>query len=158
MAEVVRVVAGIGSTLKVLASAGLYIKGISSASHEAQAVARQITATEAILKALQASVDGVHRPRAFFDAWDEPVRLVLHDIRVTIEELDDRLGRQNGKVRMGAWNKLTWPFVREESLILQQHMQSYLQMLGMVQNAFLQSVLLSTFKQGSGAYNLQGEI
>lgn len=138
MAEVVGVVAGIGSILKVLTSAGIYLKGIGSASHEAQAVARQVNATEAILKALQASVDGVHRPRAFFEAWDEPARLVLHDIQVTIEELNLRLGRQNGQVKMGSWDKVTWPFAREESLILQQHMQSYLQMLGMVQNAFLQ--------------------
>lgn len=33
---------------------------------------------------------------------------------------------------------MKWPLQREDGLQLQQHMQAYLQMLGLIQNAFFQ--------------------
>ena len=138
MAEVVGIAAGIGSILKTLTSTGIYLQGIGSASREAQEVANQVQATEAVLKSLQASLKTVHRSQEFHNIWDESTKLVLANIQSTTDQLNNRLGPQGGKAKLSFWSKVKWPLTREEGLVLQQHMQAYMQMLSMVQNAFMQ--------------------
>jgi hypothetical protein len=138
MAEVVGIIAGIGSVLKTLTSTGVYVQGVGSASREAQQLMDQIYATQAILKSLKASLKTVRRSQEFYDVWGGSTKLVLANCQTTIERLNERLGAQSGKVNLKFWSKMTWPLEKEEGMVLQQHMQAYMQMLSMVQNAFLQ--------------------
>lgn len=132
MAEVIGIAAGVGSLLKTLASTGIYLQGIGTASREAQEVANQVRATEAILKSLQVSFDVVHRSQEFYDGWGESAKLVLTIIKTTIEQVNKKLNSQDGKSILSFWDKVKWSLAREEGLVLQQHMQAYMQMLSMV--------------------------
>jgi hypothetical protein len=105
---------------------------------EAQGVARQVHATEAILKSLQASIQVLNRPQEFHDIWGESTKLVLSNVRTTAEQPNEKLGSKRGKTRLSTWDKMKWPLQREETVVLQQNMQAYMQMLSMVQNAFIQ--------------------
>jgi hypothetical protein len=126
MAEVVGIVAGVGSILKVLTSTSIYLQGIGNASREAQEVANQVHATEAILKSLKASLKIVHRSQEFYGVWGDSTKLVLQNVKTTTEELNKRLGSQGGKAKLNFWSKAKWPLAREEGLRLQQHMQAYM--------------------------------
>lgn len=150
MAEIVGIAAGIGSILKTLTSTGIYLQGIGSASREAQEFANQVQTTEAILKSLQASLKTIHRSQEFHDVWGESTKLVLANIQTTTDQLNKRLGPQGSKARLSLWSKVKWPLDREEGLVLQQHMQAYMQMLSMVQNAFMQWVWFVRFFEMQG--------
>jgi hypothetical protein len=71
MTDAMGIVAGIGPILKTLTSAGIFLQNIDSASREAQEVASQVHATEAILKSLQASLQVLRRPQEFHDIWGD---------------------------------------------------------------------------------------
>lgn len=88
MAEVVGIAAGIGSILKTLTSTGIYLQGVGSASREAQEVANQAVATEAIPKSLQASLKTIHRSDELYSVWGESTNftnLVFVNVRTTID-------------------------------------------------------------------------
>jgi hypothetical protein len=138
MAEVVGIMAGIGSILKTLTSTGIFLQNVGSASLEAQGVASQVHATESILRSLQASLQVLHRPQEFHDIWGDSTRLVLSNIKAVIEQLNKKLNSNGGKAKLSFWGKVKWPLQREESVVLQQNMQACMQMMGFVQNAFLQ--------------------
>jgi hypothetical protein len=138
MAEFGGIVAGIGYILKTLTLTSVFLQNVGSASREAQGIASQMHATEAILNSLQASLMVVHRPQEFPDIWGESTKLILSNIKATTEQLNKKLGLQGGKARLSFWIKVKWPLQREESVILQQHMQAYMQMLSMAQNVFIQ--------------------
>ena len=138
MAEVVGIAAGIGSILKALGSTAVYLNGAASASREAQEIASQVHATEAILKSLRASLKTTHRSDEFYDNWADSTKLVLRNVKVTIDDLNSKLGARRGTTRLNFWAKVKWPLARDDSLMLQSHLQAYMQMLSMVQNAFMQ--------------------
>jgi hypothetical protein len=131
MAEIVGIAAGIGSILKALNSASVFLQNISSASREAQEVASQVHATEAIPRSL------LHRPQEFHDIWGESTKLVLRNVKATNEPLHEKLSSKDGKARLSFWSKMKWPPQREESIVLQ-HMQAYMHMLSIVQITFKQ--------------------
>ena len=56
MADVISMIAGIGSILKAFGSTGVYLRSVSNASKETQLIADQLHATEAVLKALETSL------------------------------------------------------------------------------------------------------
>jgi hypothetical protein len=126
MAEAVGIAAGVGGILKALVSTGVYLNGTASASSEAQAITDQVQATEAILKALEASLRTIQRPDKFYRIWAEPTKLVLGNIKTTVEDLNKTLGAQKGKARLSFWGKAKWPFTREDSILVQQHLQAYM--------------------------------
>jgi hypothetical protein len=64
--------------------------------------------------------------------------LVLSNIKAVIEQLNKKLNSNGGKAKLSFWGKVKWPLQREESVVLQQNMQACMQMMGFVQNAFLQ--------------------
>lgn len=138
MAEAIGIAAGIGSILKAIASTGIYLNGTVGASREAQEIASLVHATEAILKSLKASLKTIHRSNDFYGIWANSTNLVLRNVKVTIDDLNNKLGSQRGTARLNFWAKVKWPLAREDSLLLQQHLQAYMQMLSIVQNAYMQ--------------------
>lgn len=126
MAEVVAIAAGIGSILKALGTSGVYLKSAAGASLEAQAIAQQVHATEAILKSLKASLKTVHRSDDFYRIWAESTNIVLRNVIETVEGLNGKLGAQKGTARLSFWGKVKWPLSRDDSLQLQQHLQGYM--------------------------------
>jgi hypothetical protein len=138
MAEVVGIVAGIGAILKTLTSTGIFAQNVGSASGEAQEVVRQVHATEAILKSLQASLEVLRQPQEFHDIWVESTKPVMGNVKITVEQLNEKLSSNGGKARLSLWRKAKWPLQKEETVVLQQHMQAYIQMLSMIQNAAIQ--------------------
>lgn len=141
MAEVIGTVAAVGSILKALTSTGALIHAISRAPREARLLADQIDATKATLKSLRASLRTMNRSQAFMDLWTDPTRQLLANLKETIDQLNLQLGGKRvsrASPSMSFWSRVRWPFDREETLMLQMQMQSYLQLLGMIQNAFLQ--------------------
>lgn len=146
MAEVVALMAGIGSILKVIGSATTVIKGIAQAPQEAAQIATQLEATSAILTSMKHSFAVVCRSQEFLDIWSGSTHLVLRNIQATTEQLNTKLGsdrNRTSRLNLGFWRKITWPLGREETLMLQLQLQGYMQMSSMIQNAFLQSVRLS---------------
>lgn len=145
MAEIVGTTAAIGSILKAVVSAGTLIQSISQAPQEARQVADQIEATKAVLKSLQASLKTVNRPPEFLRIWNGSTRVILGNIRTTIEELNGRLGGQGTTppriVKLTFWRRVAWPLDREEGLRLQLQLQTYLQLLAITQNALMKYVL-----------------
>lgn len=141
MAEVLGTTAAIGNILKAILTTGTLLQAISRAPNEAQQLSNQIDATNAVLKSLKASLRAVNRPQEFFTIWTRPTRVVLRNIKTTIDELNARLGGQRSgpprPVTLSFWSRVTWPFEREECLMLQAQLQNYLQMLSMVQNALM---------------------
>ncbi|RDL40343.1 uncharacterized protein BP5553_00322 [Venustampulla echinocandica] len=152
MAEIVGIVASVGSVLKVIGSAGVLIRGITQAPHEAQQIANQLDATKATLTSLRASLQIVHRSEEFLSIWNGSTRTVLSNIKVTMEQLNAKLDGRAGSSgrRLSFWAKSKWPFEREEALILQQQLQGYMQMLGMIQNAFLQGTAQTAQESAQG--------
>jgi hypothetical protein len=140
-AEPLTIAASIGSAIKFVASACLYVKGVANASDQAQQVADQLHATKTLLKAVKLSMQAIHRPRHFIDLWTPTTNVIIKNIRESITQLNQRLGgggtRSLEVIGLNTWNRLTWPLEREETLVLQQHLQAHMQMLSMVQDAFM---------------------
>lgn len=137
MAEGVAFAAAIGSILKAIGTTATNLNSVASASKEAQQIATQVQATEAILKSLKLSLE-ITRPDAFFVAWTHSTNFVLGNVEATIKQLNEKLGVRNGISRLSLWGKTKWPYSREETIQLQQHMQGYMQMLSIAQVGFVQ--------------------
>ena len=122
MAEVAGTISAVGSILKTIGATVTLVQGINRAPHEARQVAGQILATRAVLKSLQASLKVVNRPKEFLNLWNGPTRIVLQNIKSTIEKLNGRLGEKGSTpprlVSLGFWSRLKWSLEREEGMIL----------------------------------------
>jgi hypothetical protein len=79
----------------------------------------------------------LQRPQEFHDIWGESIKLVLSNAKATIEQFNEKSSSKGGKAGLNVWGKVKWPLQREESVVLQQHMQAYMHMLSMVQTAFI---------------------
>lgn len=143
MVEPVSLAASIASILKGVTTACVYLDGVRKASLEAAQVAAQLEGTKAILTALKISIETQHRPSEFLALWGPSAKMVLDNVKVTMELLNNKLGSASlsgGSVRLSFWNKAIWPLGRQESMVLQQQLQGYLQMLSLVQNGLLQYI------------------
>lgn len=129
MAETVGIIVGIRSILKALGSTAVYLNSAASASREAQEIANLVHAKEAILKLLKASLETTHRSDEFFDNWAASTKLVLRNVKVTIDDLNGRLSSRRGSARLNFWAKVKWPLARNDLLMLQRHLQAYMKML-----------------------------
>lgn len=145
MAEPLSITAGIGSTLSFLGHAYNYARNVSGASSQAQQVAEQLLTTKSLLTTLKHTLSSEPRPRHFIELWAPTTGKIVASVRTTIQQLGNKIGSDDGlrsssTVNLSAWDKMTWPLEREETLALQHQLSSYIQMLSMVQNAFAQYV------------------
>ncbi len=143
MAEPVSIISGVSGLLKALAATTVYLNGTANASREAQEIANHVRATEAILKSLKASLRTLHRSAEFYNIWSDSTNLVLSNVKATIDDLNSKLGSRGGTLRLSFWTRVQWPLAREDTLMLQRQMQAYMQMLSIVQNAFMQGNVLT---------------
>jgi hypothetical protein len=133
--------ASIAGIIQVVARASSLIRGIHRAPLEAKQVQVQLNAASAILASLKASLDAIHRPRDFLRAWGDSTHLVWENIRLTLSELTASLGIDNGAashLRLSFWSRIKWTLSRPQTLMLQQQLHGYIQMLGLAQNSLLQ--------------------
>lgn len=124
--------------MKALLATGTYLKEVGGATHEVRTIADKVEAVEAMLKSLKASLRTIHRSDEFYGIWGNMAHKSVSGVRSTIVELNSKLGASRKGSRLSFWSKVTWPLSRDDCQILQQDLQLYMQMLTVVQNAFLQ--------------------
>lgn len=137
MADPITIATAVVNVIKALNGTIVLINAIQKAPLEAKHVANQLEAAQAILTSLKRSLDTVNHPQHFLKLWGASARLVLDNIKLTIEQMQKRLGGP-GSTGLSTWRRIAWPYEREEGLALQQQLQGYMQMLGLVQNGLLQ--------------------
>jgi hypothetical protein len=140
MAEVFAITAGVGSVLKAIGSTGVYLNSAAGASREVQDIAKNMCATEKILKSLEASIETFPQSDYFYDIWSDSAKSVIEDVKTTIEELNSKLPQPRINGRLSTFERVKWPLAREETVLLLEHLKAYIQMLTMVQNALVQYV------------------
>jgi hypothetical protein len=77
MAEVFAITAGVGSVLKAIGSTGVYLNSAAGASREVQDIAKNMCATEKILKSLEASIETFPQSDYFYDIWSDSAKSVM---------------------------------------------------------------------------------
>ena len=137
MAETVGIAASIISILTALHNACSTIKSIHNAPLEARNLHTSLHAVTATLSSLQASLSCAQRPREFERIWESSVDLVLRNMRFTVYELNQKVGRVG---RTSLLRRIKWSLSRDEALLYERHMHGYLSMLTMCQNALIQYV------------------
>ncbi|CAN9452482.1 unnamed protein product [Alternaria alternata] len=115
MADVISMIAGIGSILKAFGSTGVYLRSVSNASKETQLIADQLHATEAVLKALETSLKVSPPSSKSYTVWADPMNLVLGKIKSIIDDLNTKLSSQRGVVILSFRKKAMWPFDKDDS-------------------------------------------
>lgn len=141
MAEVIGLVVGIGSILKVIGYTSNLIRGISQAPNEALQLADQLDATHATLVSLKATLNLMHRPQIFLEIWTPSSDLVLKNLQTTMEQLHTKLGHNNkspGRLRLGIWRRVKWQLEKDEIAGLQSQLTSYIQLVILAHNSFTQ--------------------
>jgi hypothetical protein len=142
MAEALGLAVSIASIAEGIKNVGLYIRRVHSATLEARNIANQLEATRAILSSLKTSLDTMNRPQEFLNVWKPSTRLVLANVRLTMTQLNKRLGGDGDSLpknpRLSFWRKVTWPLEKQDELCLVQQLHGYMQMLSLVQNGFIQ--------------------
>jgi hypothetical protein len=141
MAEVVAVAHAIAPIVSAMITAYKLINGINKASNEAEDLANQLRATQAVLVALRTTLNTQHRSEQFLSIWSPPAKTTLRSLKIVIGRMNEKLGGTNWKrssvIQMPFLKKVKWPYEREEGLILQLQLQSYMQMLSIIQTAFV---------------------
>jgi hypothetical protein len=141
MAELIAVAHAISPILSGIASAYKLINGIKQAGREAEDVANQLRATQAVLVALKTTLNTQHRSEEFMSIWGTSAKTTLRSLRITVARMNSKLGdtglKGSSAVQLPFWRKVRWPYEREESLILQMQLQSYMQLLSIIQTAFV---------------------
>ncbi|KAB2101698.1 hypothetical protein AG0111_0g10452 [Alternaria gaisen] len=135
MADVISMIAGIGSILKAFGSTGVYLRSVSNASKEAQLIADQLHATEAILKALKTSLKVSPPSSSSYATWADSMNLVLGKVRSIIDDLNTKLSSQRGVVRLSFRKKVMWPFDKEDSAALLENLKAYWHMISIAQTS-----------------------
>jgi hypothetical protein len=154
MAEVLAVAGAISSVISIgssimtaingLVKTGQIISEIKNAPLEAKHIANQLDAAKAILTSLRSSLDTVHRSQDFLRAWGTSAHLVLLNIETTMAQIQKKLCKSGF---LGLKKRFQWRYEKVEAQALQQTLQGYMQMLGLVQNGLLQYVSLRIFRR-----------
>jgi hypothetical protein len=135
MADVISMIAGIGSILKAFGSTGVYLRSVSNASKETQLIADQLHATEAVLKALETSLKVSPPSPKSYTVWADPMNLVLGKIKSIIDDLNTKLSSQRGVVILSFRKKIMWPFDKDDSEVLLAHLKAHLHVLLIAQTS-----------------------
>jgi hypothetical protein len=135
MADVISMIAGIGSILKAFGSTGVYLRSVSNASKETQLIADQLHATEAVLKALETSLKVSPPSSKSYTVWGDPMNLVLGKIKSIIDDLNTKLSSQRGVVILSFRKKVMWPFDKDDSEVLLAHLKAHLHVLLIAQTS-----------------------
>ena len=135
MAEAIGIAASITGILAALGKACGTIQSIHSAPLEARSLQSSLQAVNATLSSLQASLDVAHRPRQFKRIWEPSIGLVLRNLRFTVSELNQKVGKV-GKTSL--LRRVKWTLSRDAALQYERHMHGYLSMLTMCQNSLIQ--------------------
>jgi hypothetical protein len=158
MAEIIAVAGAVSTVFSIgssivsaingLVKTGQIISEIKNAPLEAKHIANQLDAAKTILTSMRSSLDTVPRSQDFLKVWGSSAQLVLSNIETTMTQIQKKLCEGGF---LGLKKRFQWRYEKAEAHALQQTLQGYMQMLGLVQNGLLQYVGLYSFRQTGGA-------
>lgn len=138
MAEVVGIVAAIGSLIKTVGHTYLLIEDMKNAPQDVKDIVSQLGATEAVLKSLMATLNAVKREEQFLWDWNDSLTIALAYVENIVAQLQRNLGIEDGQApKLTPWKKFTWSLEKDEIRRLQIHLQAAMQALHITSAAFL---------------------